>query len=80
MATKIEIVQSAEVSDPQPEFLSEQEWLAMRESYSQERFGMSVEEFFKAWEAGKFKGNRELHDSVVALAMMIPEAWDSDAW
>lgn len=80
MAAKIESVQSTEVSDPQPEFLSEPEWLAMRERYSQKHFGMSVDEFFKAWEDGKFKGNRELHDSVVALAMMIPEAWDSDAW
>ena len=42
----------------------------------QEDFGMSLEEFTKAWLAGEFDGDRERHGKVIALAMMLPEYWE----
>ncbi len=65
---------------PKPIFYTEEEWREMREREAQENFGMSLDEFFKAWKAGKFNGKPELHDDVVSLAMTIPKAWDCDAW
>ena len=78
MATRLESAKDTEA--PAPIFLTEKESKEMREEYAQRNFGMSVAEFFKAWEAGEFKDDRERHSKVVALAMMIPEAWKSDAW
>ena len=65
---------------PTPRFYTEEEWSERLEREAQENFGMSVAEFFEAWKAGKFKGDRERHDAVVGLAMSIPEAWECDAW
>ena len=78
MATELENTKDAEV--PEPIFLTEKESKEMREEYAQRHFGMSVAEFYKAWEAGEFRDDRERHSKVVTLAMMIPEAWKSDAW
>ena len=65
---------------PTPVILTQEEWREIRETEAQEKFGMSLDEFFEAWKAGKFKDNREMHDDVVGLAMTIPEAWKCDAW
>ena len=78
MATEFENTEDTEVL--KPIFLTEKESKEMREEYAQKYFGMTVSEFLKAWEAGEFRDNRERHSKVVALAMMIPEAWKSDAW
>ncbi len=70
-----------EAKVPTPIILTQEEWEAILEREAQEKFGMSVAEFFEAWKAGKFKDNREMHDDVVGLAMSIPEAWEcDDAW
>lgn len=60
---------------PQVRFLSEQEFLAMKEKLAQKRFGMSLEEFTEAWKAGEFDDDSERHGDVVSLAMMLPEYW-----
>ena len=79
MATEIDKVEE-EIEFPKPRLLSPEEDREMTEKYAQKHFGMSVAEFLDAWEAGEFDGKPELHDSVVGLAMQIPEAWDSNAW
>ncbi len=60
---------------PQVRILTEQEFLAMKEKLAQKRFGMSLEEFTKAWKAGEFDDDAERHGDVVSLAMMLPEYW-----
>ena len=60
---------------PQGRILNEQEFLAMKEKLAQKRFGMSLEEFTKAWKAGEFDDDPERHGDVVSLAMMLPEYW-----
>ncbi len=60
---------------PQVRILNEQEFLAMKERLAQTRFGMSLEEFTKAWKAGEFDNDTERHGDVVSLAMMLPEYW-----
>ncbi len=60
---------------PQVRILDEQEFLAMKERLAQKRFGMSLEEFTKAWKAGEFDNDPERHGDVVSLAMMLPEYW-----
>ena len=79
MASKTQKVEE-ETEFPKPRLLSPEEEREMTERHAQKHFGMSVAEFLEAWEAGKFDGKPELHSKVVSLAMMIPEAWDSDAW
>ncbi len=79
MATEIEKVEE-EIEFPKPRLLSPEEDREMTERHAQKHFGMSVAEFLEAWEAGEFKSKPELHSKVVRLAMMIPEAWNSDAW
>ena len=61
---------------PQPRMLTEEESRQMKENLAQKDFGMSLEEFTKAWLAGEFDGDRELHGRVIALAMMLPEYWE----
>ena len=65
---------------PTPIILTQEEWREIREAQAQEYFGMSLDEFFEAWKAGKFKDNREMHGKVVSLVMTIPEAWECNAW
>ena len=65
-----------EIHVPKPIILDEEEWQAMMERTAQKQFGMSVAEFFEAWQAGEFEDDRERHGEVISLAMMIPEAWE----
>ena len=78
MATRVENIEEIEV--PKPRYYTEEEWREIREREARENFGMSLDEFFEAWKAGKFDGKPELHSEVVSLAMTIPEAWECDAW
>ncbi len=60
---------------PQGRILTEQESQAMMENLARTNFGMSLEEFTKAWKAGEFDDNQDKHGDVVSLAMMLPEFW-----
>lgn len=60
---------------PKPEILTEEESLAMRENLARRNFGMSLEQFTAAWQAGEFEGDRERHGKVISLAMLLPEYW-----
>ena len=60
---------------PQGRMLTEEEDREMKENLAQRNFGLSLAEFTKAWRAGEFDDNRELHGRVIALAMMLPEFW-----
>ena len=61
---------------PKPHILTEEESRVMQENLAQKNFGMSLDEFRKAWLAGEFDGDRERHGRVIALAMMLPEYWE----
>ena len=61
---------------PKPRILTEKESLAMRENLARKNFGMSLEEFRKAWKAGEFDDDRERHGKVISLAMLLPEYWE----
>ena len=61
---------------PKPRILTEEESLAMRENLAREHFGMSLDEFRKAYTAGEFDGDRERHGKVISLAMLLPEYWE----
>ena len=60
---------------PQGRVLNEQEFLEMKENLARINFGMSLEEFTKAWKAGEFDDDPNRHGDVVSLAMMLPEYW-----
>ena len=60
---------------PKPRILTEEESLVMRENLARKNFGMSLDEFRKAYEAGEFDGDRERHGKVISLAMLLPEYW-----
>ena len=60
---------------PKPRILTEEESLAMRENLPRKNFGMGLEEFGKAYEAGEFD-DHERHGKVISLAMMLPEYWE----
>ena len=61
---------------PKPHILTEEESRVMQENLAQKNFGMSLDEFRKAWLAGEFDGDREKHGDVVVLASMLPEYWE----
>ena len=61
---------------PQRRMLTEEEDHDMQENLAQKNFGMSLDEFRKAWLAGEFDGDREKHGDVVVLASMLPEYWE----
>ena len=61
---------------PKPRILTEEESLVMRENLARKNFGMSLDEFRRAYEAGEFDGDRERHGKVISLAMMLPEFWE----
>ena len=56
--------------------LSEDEARAVHENLARENFGMSLDEFIKAWKSGGFDNDRKRHNKVVSLAMLVPECWD----
>ena len=60
----------------EPRILPEEEDREMKENLAQRNFGMTLAEFTKAWLAGEFDDNRELHGRVIGLAMMLPEYWN----
>lgn len=73
MATQV----SQKVQDVRPaRFLSEDEARNMKENLAQTNFGMSLDEFTRAWMAGEFDQDQENHHKVVSLAMMLPEYWE----
>ena len=55
--------------------LTEEEARKMREDLAQTNFGMTLEEFTKAWRAGEFDDDQDRHGDVISLAMMLPEYW-----
>lgn len=57
-------------------FLTEEEAREMKENLARTNFGMSLDEFTRAWKAGEFDHDRERHHKVVSLAMMLPEYWE----
>ena len=61
----------------QGRMLSEDEARAIHENLARENFGMSLDEFINAWKSGEFNGDRERHNKVVSLAMLVPECWDA---
>ncbi len=70
----LETIYDAEL--PKPRILTEEESLAMRENLARKNFGMSLDEFRKAYTAGEFDNDRERHGEVISLAMMLPEYWE----
>ena len=73
MATESE--NTDEILVPEPVFLTEEESVAIREREAREKFGMTLDEFFKAWKAGKFDDTPENHVKSIGLAMTFPEYW-----
>ena len=61
---------------PEGRLLSEDESRMIQENLARENFGMTLDEFIEAWKAGGFDDDRERHNKVVSLAMLIPECWD----
>ena len=59
----------------QPHVLNEEQSREMKENLAREYFDMSLDEFTKAWKAGKFDDDKERHGDVMFLAAMLPEAW-----
>lgn len=45
----------------------------MRENLARKNFGMSLDEFMKAYEAGEFDDDLERHGKVIYPAMMMPK-------
>ena len=58
---------------PQGRMLTDEEDRQMKENLAQRNFGMSLEEFTAAWQAGEVDGDRERHGKVISLAMLLPE-------
>lgn len=48
----------------------------MREDIAWTNCSMSLDEFVQARQAKEFDGDRERHNRVVGLAMMLPEYWE----
>ena len=61
---------------PQGRFLTEEEAGEMRENLARVNFGMSLDGFVKALQAGEFNDDREKDNRVVGLAMMLSEYWE----
>lgn len=58
-------------------FLTEEENRAIMENVARTKFGMSLDEFRKAWKTGELDDDHERHSDVVGLAMMPPEYWSN---
>ena len=67
--------QTAQDTSP-ARFLTEDEAWDMKENLARTNFGMSLDEFTRAWKAGEFDHDRERHHKVISLAMMLPEYWE----
>ena len=61
---------------PKLRIMTEEESMAMRENLARKNFGMSLDEFRKAYKAGEFDRARERHGKVISLAMLLPEYWE----
>ncbi len=61
---------------PRRHLLTKEEAQEMKENLARKHFGMSLDEFFEAWKAGKFDNDRKRHGEVISLAMMVPEYWE----
>lgn len=57
-------------------FLTEEEERAVMEKLAQANFNMSLEDFARAWRAGRFDDDHERHSDVISLAMRLPEYWN----
>ena len=57
-------------------FLTEEEDRSIMEDLAQTNFGMSLDEFIRAWKSGKFDNDKRRHGDVISLAMMTPEYWN----
>ena len=62
--------------DSQSIFLTEEEDRAIMEDLAQTNFDMSLDDFAKAWRAGRFDDDHQRHSDVISLAMMLPEYWN----
>ena len=60
---------------PGGRFLTDEEFLEMKENLARTNFGMSLAEFTKSWKAGEFDDDQDRHGEVISLAMMLPEYW-----
>ena len=72
------LTDQSEISDIdtlEPDVLTEEQSIEMKENLAREYFDMSLDEFTKAWKAGEFDNDRERHGDVMFLAAMLPEAW-----
>ena len=72
------LTRQTEITDetlPKPHVLTEEQSREMKENLAREYFDMNLEEFTKAWKAGKFDNDKERHGDVMFLAAMLPEAW-----
>ena len=56
--------------------LTEEEAREVQQKLARTNFGMSLDEFVEAWRTGAFDNDRESHNNVVSLAMLVPECWD----
>ena len=72
------VAQPSETSqrETQQIFLTEEEEQAVMENLAQTKFDMSLEDFTKAWRAGRFDDDHARHDDVIGLAMRLPEYWN----
>ena len=61
---------------PQGRMLTDEDDREMKESLAREKFGMSLDEFAKAWRAGEFDDDQDRHGDITFLAMMLPEYWE----
>ena len=55
--------------------LTDEEERQMKEHLARRNFGMTLDEFRRAWKAGKFDDDQERHGDVIFLAKMLPEYW-----
>lgn len=72
------LTRQTEITDEalsKPHVLTEEQSREMKENLAREYFDMSLDEFTKAWKAGKFDNDKERHGDVMFLAAMLPEAW-----
>ena len=75
---EVMLTKSADITDTDPllpHVLTEEQSREMKENLAREYFDMSLDEFTKAWKAGKFDNDKKRHGDVMFLVAMLPEAW-----